>query len=322
MGMLEVQKGRQRSMAEEPLGQRIRQARKRRGWSQERFAEEVGVSYRTVIRWENTGEIPRPDSQQQLRELFGFREQDFQRPPVLREEAASPLEVSASEELPAELSEPVLAGAEPHPTLPPKRLMELFGFEKQDAQSSSLSEGEAVSLPEASVSEEPPTEPSEPDLTSSELEQMLPAKEDFKMYVGRRIYQRAGGPVSKRPYVTVNGRPLPYFDRYKRKQEEERIFEWGFGGEGPSYLARSILADYLGERYPDTRYLDRAESNALLFGNLFKEEMIASLPNEFRDQVNDDWQMTSSQIRTWFYSLEADGITRQTLLKNISGEPN
>src|SRR5258707_9128381 len=114
MGMLEAQKGRQRSMAEEPLGQRIRQARKRRGWSQERFAEEVGVSYRTVIRWENTGEIPRPDSQQQLRELFGFREQDFQRPPVPREEAASP-----PEEPPTELSEPVLAGSEREPIIAP-----------------------------------------------------------------------------------------------------------------------------------------------------------------------------------------------------------
>src|SRR5258707_307749 len=271
MGMLEPQKGRQRPMAEEPPGQRIRQARRRRGWSQERFAEEVGVSYRTVIRWENTGEIPRPDSQQRLRELFGLREQDFQRPPVPREEAVSPPEALASEELPAELSEPELAGSEPHPTLAPKQLMELFGFEKQDTQPSPLSEGEVVSSPEVSVSsEELPTEPSEPVSSDSELEQMLPPEDDVKMYVGRRVYQRAGGPVSKRPYVTVNGRPLQYFDWYKRSQGEERLFEWGYGGEGPSYLAESILADYLGERYPDTKHLDFAESNALLFGTLFK----------------------------------------------------
>lgn len=251
-------------MAKEPLGQRIMQARLQQNWSRERLAAKVGVTWRTVLRWELKGMLPQPESQKRLIDLFGFEEQDFQRP--------------------------------------------------------SLSQEEPVPLAEAPGEEEPAKEPSEPAFIGSELEQMLPPKDEFKMYVGRRIYRR--GSVSKTTYVTVNGRPLPYFDWPKRNPETERLFEWGYGGEGPRHLAESILADYLGEHYPDTRYLDRSESNALLFGGLFKEEMIAILPSEVKGQVNDDWQITSPQIRRWFYSLEADGITRQTLLENIYGKSN
>lgn len=154
---------------------------------------------------------------------------------------------------------------------------------------------------------------------ASELEQMLPPKEDFKMYCGRRIYRKDGKYQSRTTYVTVNGRPLKYFGSQKRNPEKETVFEWGYHGEGPSRLAEAILADYLGETYPESGFRSSAELNALLFGALFKEDFIGKLPREYDTKMDDYWQITSYQIRQWFYSLEEEGITRTALLEAIYG---
>jgi len=149
---------------------------------------------------------------------------------------------------------------------------------------------------------------------------MLPPKEDFKMYCGRRIYRRDGKYRRKTTYVTVNGSPLKDFSFGKRDQEKTTIFEWGYRGAGPSELTQSILADYLGEKYPESGYVTSQESNALLFASLFKEDFIAKLPRPSDDNNMDDyWQITSNQTRKWFYSLEEEGITRTALLKDIYG---
>ena len=49
-----------RDMAAEPrLGTRIRRARERARWTQQRLADELGVSVRTVNDWENDRSYPR-----------------------------------------------------------------------------------------------------------------------------------------------------------------------------------------------------------------------------------------------------------------------
>ena len=161
-----------------------------------------------------------------------------------------------------------------------------------------------------------------PSIEPSDLERMLPPKDDFKMYSGRRIYKRyRDGVVSRMPYVTVNGRPLKYFGPWQRNPEEQVVFEWGYYGAGPGTLAESILADYLGENYPERGYGSQIDYNALLYGSLFKGDFIGRLPRHVGDdKVDDSWEISSDQIRRWFYSLEEEGMTREALLKSKYGE--
>lgn len=238
-------------MSEESLGQKIRQARKKRKWSQETLAEKLQVATRTVLRREIKNELPNTENQQGLIDLLGFKEEDFRR------QSRQTVEVQKQDKL----ASPIIV---------------------------------------------------------SELERMLPAKEDFKMYCGRRIYGRDGKYRRKTTYVTVNGTPLKDFSINKRNQEKMTVFEWGYRGAGPSVLAQSILADYLGEKYPESGYATSRESNALLFANLFKEDFIANLPRPSEDNFMDNyWQISSNQIRKWFYFLESEGITRTTLWDDL-----
>jgi transcriptional regulator with XRE-family HTH domain len=76
-------------MSEESLGERIKAERKKRKWSQSRLAEKLGVTNRTVLRWEIKGEIPNNENRLALIKLLGFREEDFQ-PNEQALEAVSP----------------------------------------------------------------------------------------------------------------------------------------------------------------------------------------------------------------------------------------
>ena len=38
------------------------------------------------------------------------------------------------------------------------------------------------------------------------------------------------------------------------------------------------------------------------------------------DDEDDDWEISSNQIRRWFYSLVEKGITKEALLKSAYGE--
>ena len=49
----------------------LRAERRLRGWSQAKLAEVLGISTRTVRRWERGRAIPYPYHQQQLSALFG-----------------------------------------------------------------------------------------------------------------------------------------------------------------------------------------------------------------------------------------------------------
>jgi len=98
------------------------------------------------------------------------------------------------------------------------------------------------------------------------------------------------------------------------------VFEWGYYGTGPRVLAEAILADFFAEDYPEQGYASQRGYNALLYGTLFKEDFIGKLPLHIKDDDDDDWEITSDQIRRWFYSLEEQGITKEALLKRIYGE--
>jgi transcriptional regulator with XRE-family HTH domain len=237
-------------MSEESLGEQIKAERKKRKWSQSRLAEKLGVTNRTVLRWEIKGEIPNNENRLALIELLGFREEDFQ--PKPNEQAL---------------------------------------------------------------------ETGSPTIELTDLKRILPQEEDFKIYSGRRIYKRYHGHVSRMTYVTVNGRPLKYFGSLKRNPEEETVFEWGYPGGGPSRLAEAILVNYLEENHPEPGEVDPRGSNALLFAPYFRAKFISNLPRHVVDDtVDDSWQISSTQIRQWFLSLEERGITRETLLIDIYGE--
>src|ERR1019366_9340145 len=48
----------------------LRRERERRGWSQERLAGLLGVSARTILRWEQGSTVPYPYYREQLANLF------------------------------------------------------------------------------------------------------------------------------------------------------------------------------------------------------------------------------------------------------------
>jgi len=95
----------------------------------------------------------------------------------------------------------------------------------------------------------------------------------MKIYKGNRIRtSRSLYPHGVR--VTVNGKPLEH-----RVYHSPTGFEWGYGGSGPSDLARSILWDYLGK-----------EPARVLYQN-FKDTFVAAW--------GDKWQITSREIQNW-----------------------
>ena len=54
----------------EQLKEKVRELRKKRGWSQEDLAREAGVSLSTVQRWEKKGGDPTRLARRELRKLF------------------------------------------------------------------------------------------------------------------------------------------------------------------------------------------------------------------------------------------------------------
>ena len=67
----------------------LKAARKQQGWSQAKVAEELGITERTVRRWEQGLVVPYPYYRQQLRALFGKTAQDL----------GLPLEIDENEDL-------------------------------------------------------------------------------------------------------------------------------------------------------------------------------------------------------------------------------
>lgn len=57
------------ALAPEEVGQRIRQARKAKGWTHERLAREMEVGLRTVQRWQD-GDLPRLGTLMRLAEVL------------------------------------------------------------------------------------------------------------------------------------------------------------------------------------------------------------------------------------------------------------
>ena len=57
---------------EQTLGKRIMENRKRLGWTQDRLAEQMGVSAQAVSKWENDQSCPDISLLPKLAELFGI----------------------------------------------------------------------------------------------------------------------------------------------------------------------------------------------------------------------------------------------------------
>lgn len=290
-------------MLEEPLGKRIREARQKRRWSRAFLGEKLGVASETVLRWELKGTHPRPTAQRDLIELFGFQEEDFQRvQPPPEKEPLLPLDEASVPEV---------------EKLPGEANVSYSGVPSE--QSPSVKTEEAVTKEETPIPEPQPVDPSKPEEAPlqeeapvHDIEASLPPKEDFKLYRGRRIPKHQGhGIVTRFPYVTVNGLPLPYFGPKRYDPEQERLFEWGYHGSGPRHLAESLLAHFFGETYPEEGYADRKDFRALLYGNAFKYEVIGI----FARDEDEEWSFTSYQIRNWLLSLKERGITEKDLLE-------
>jgi len=93
----------------------LRVERERRGWSQARVAEALGVSTRTVNRWELRIAIPYPYYREQLAQLFGKSVQELDLLPAEQEPGSQP-------DLPQEPAV-ALAPASPPPVSPPPLLL-------------------------------------------------------------------------------------------------------------------------------------------------------------------------------------------------------
>ena len=92
----------------------------------------------------------------------------------------------------------------------------------------------------------------------------------MKKYVGRR-FEPGSVNVS-----VIDGVKRNLVHREKHSPDG---FEWGYGGSGPSDLARSILWDHLGKEPPPVLYQD------------FKFAFVA--------KFEDEWVLTSEEIDSW-----------------------
>lgn len=290
----------------EEIGKRIKTARETHHWSQAKLARIIGVNSLTVLRWEHGRSIPHYERQQELIKHIGMRQEDFSRE---KQQPASPSPIQPKESEQAQLiSPPVIQ----------------LGEVQQEQSSLSLpTQGDESERAEFTPSQtaQPVESGPEQEQPPSFLQLILPPKDEIKIYQGRRIIRHTGnGAITRHPYVMVNGSPLRYFGPGRRDPVESIVFEWGYLGEGPRMLAEAILADFFTEDYPEHGVARTRDYNALLYGSLFKEEFIGTLPLHFKDDQDDDWEITSDQIRGWFNSLEEKGITREALLKSAYGE--
>src|SRR5262245_57745411 len=55
----------------------LKAEREKRGWSQAKIAESLGISTRTVIRWERGLALPHPHYRKQLSDLFGKTDEEL-----------------------------------------------------------------------------------------------------------------------------------------------------------------------------------------------------------------------------------------------------
>jgi len=94
----------------------------------------------------------------------------------------------------------------------------------------------------------------------------------MKIYKGRRLFPEKG--TVSNVVVTVNSEPLKH-----RVYHSPDGFNWGYGGSGPSDLARSILWDFLGTEPAPILYQD------------FKFH--------FASGWKDVWEITSEEIQDW-----------------------
>jgi len=77
--------------------------------------------------------------------------------------------------------------------------------------------------------------------------------------------------------------PLPHFTRDRTGEPQSPdTFRWGYGGAGPSALARSILFDYL-----------RDADRAIRLAHAFKADKIATQP------ASRPLTITASEIEDW-----------------------
>lgn len=62
------------------LGDKIKEARRARHWSQQRLAEELGTQRQRIILWEKNRHAPHTHYQRLLADVLGLRVQDFDAP--------------------------------------------------------------------------------------------------------------------------------------------------------------------------------------------------------------------------------------------------
>jgi len=277
------------AMSEE-IGRRIKAAREKLHWSQAKLAHKIEVNSLTVLRWEHGRSIPHYENQQKLIKLIGMRQEDF----LIEEKQPVPPP-------PIQLMEPEQARLISHPAI-----------QHSEAEpEQELLATHQITQPEEAKREQSPSVP----------KLILPPESEFKLYRGRRIIRHVrDGVITRHPYVTVNGSPLKPFGTEGRNPVEQFVFEWGYSGIGPGTLAEAILADFFAEDYPEKGCASQRNYDALLYGSLFKEAFITKLPLHIKDDEDDDWEISSDQIRRWFYTLEEKGITKEALLKSAYGE--
>jgi hypothetical protein len=116
---------------------------------------------------------------------------------------------------------------------------------------------------------------------------------DHDAGVGYRGEREGGTTAADRVLVMVvddRGRMRPLRHRCRPDQHchSPAGFNWGYGGSGPSELARAILWDFLGERPHPALYQD------------FKAGFVARFPQA------EGWQLTSDAILTWLRERDDD----------------
>jgi len=95
--------------------------------------------------------------------------------------------------------------------------------------------------------------------------------------------------------VTVNNRLLPVISMYSGEE-----FAWGYGGTGPRVLARSILADFFGEK-PTAEQLKTGQCRCVRHSLAFVRDFLVEL------EQSEGWVILGKEIQKWLEELGEEG---------------
>lgn len=281
---------------ETTLGQRIRAKREELDWSQEKLAEEVGVSSLSIMRWELDRSFPRGDEVQlSLIQVLHLPKDEFtkkrKKNATKKRNEIMPVERAKEGESVSFVEE--AKKREDEITRIEEVKKKEKGAKYQDGEKEERIFPVEVILPDQHWNVRIPSPEEVEDMET--IEYKIPPIIVYKgFYI--QVHSEKYGELEERR-VTSNGKRLLPFDTWVNP--ETVVYGWGHTGSGPRHLAESILLDYFEIMYPD-EHEKTLRSWVNKYSNNFKMDFTAWFDKR-------EWELWSGAITAWLQEGRENG---------------